>query len=232
MGKRKASQQAEPREALDPEQLRPSLAEARNLRRQLVERGVAFQASKDRVDADLAARRKAFGDRALAAELSGAPLSEADHEAHERDLAPMIRESERLARQLQAVAAAMPAQDTLISNEEKAAAMLVREQFPVLQRPLTAKIWAAVQGLLAVAQEDAQLRAAATAALADVHGGAPSAKSLRWLLPPGLAEALGDEAALKSWARDLRAAGLLDVPEQPAGKWARGPNGRPRWVEG
>ena len=85
---------------LDPARVRPELGEVLDLAEQLAERGRGFTAERDRLEEELAAKRAAFGTRALAAELAGNLLPEADHEAHEAELAPTLRERDRIVRQL------------------------------------------------------------------------------------------------------------------------------------
>jgi hypothetical protein len=115
----------------------------------------------------------------------------------------LVRDLARLGGRRRAIADAGPIQADVIAAEERAAAALIWEHFPGLQRPIVVRLWAAIHAFRDAAREDSELREAAKAALRAVNGGAPSNGNFPWLQPPGAAALLEDQA-LKSGARELR----------------------------
>jgi hypothetical protein len=111
----------------------------------------------------------------------------------------LVRDLARLGGRRRAIADAGPIQADVIAAEERAAAALIWEQFPGLQRPIVVRLWAAIHAFRDAAREDSELREAAKAALRAVNGGAPSNGNFPWLQPPGAAALL--ETRLKSGAR-------------------------------
>jgi hypothetical protein len=190
---------------LDAMRLHPALAEATGRHRQLRDRTSAIMDELKPLAAERATLVAAHGEKALAAELAGQPLTTADLEQHEAALAHLDKRISRLAGQMDAVTRALPELETAIAQERKAAKGPVRQRAIELARPLAAEAVALARGL-----EDLQGRMRALRDAAEAAG----CHSVPHIIPNWLQP---DPGALLSWERGLVADGLIDsVSREPA----------------